>query len=141
MACVSVAETRGASSETAEICDLAYTSAEEEEEDDDVRLEGFVVSDSEVEYLTDEPDDMSIVKQLPTVQNLGTTFAEGRRVSTRARKPTERYVHPDAAEVNAAFATETAGTETDSDMSVGSAWDGYDPGDSDDSASDSEDDT
>ena len=79
----SVAGTRTPSEGTPVVFDLTYTSSEEEPEEEDVRLVGFVVSDSEVEYLPDEPDDVTIVKQLDTVKDLGTTFAGGRRVSTR----------------------------------------------------------
>lgn len=138
MSSTAIPEQRAPTEKIPDVIDLTYATTEDED-DDDVRLEGFVVSDSEIEYLSDtDDDDAVIVKQAAAVEDLGTTFAAGRRVSTRARKPTERYVHPDAAEVNAAFDAEAStDAETDSDMSVGNDSDVYEP----DAESDSEDDT
>ena len=127
--------------ERVDVIDLTYTTTEDEE--DDVRLEGFVVSDSEIEYVSDtQDDDAAIVNQATALKDLGTTFTNGRRVSTRARKPTVHYVHPDAAEVHKEFmTTASSGAESGSDMSAGSAWDGYDQDESDDADENSEDDT
>ena len=126
---IDASQTSQMSQEPPKTIDLTYTTEEDDEEEGE-RLEGFVVSDSDVEYLSDDTeDDVAIVKQLPQVSELGTRVCEGRRRSTRVSKPTDRYVHPDYDEVNKDFIVEegdycTSESEADpeeSDWDVGQA--------------------
>lgn len=135
MSSVPAPHTPAPTQKAVDVIDLTYTTTEDE--DDDARLEGFVVSDSDIEYLSDtDDDDAVIVKQSAAVEDFGTTFAAGRRVSTRARKPTDRYVHPDMEEVHKEFLVDTgSGTESEAADETDDA--AYNP----DAESDSEDDT
>ena len=106
--------------------DLTYTSSEEEEEEG-ARLEGFVVSDSEVEYLSDSGDDDEIIaKQIHTVANMGTSFVAGQRRSTRVSKPPDRFVHPDEKEVHKEFIGQVLTTDSEEELSAGSDWEAGD---------------
>lgn len=77
-----------------------------DEEDNGSDLEDFIVPDDDSVVaapvqLSDEADEEEIVKQLPAVASLGTTFEGGVRRSTRANKgkPPVVYVDEDYAKL------------------------------------------